>query len=92
MFITSVVSLSFCILFKNMKLALYMMYIVHLYGGFYTQLFLGLFFCRLKLLSSNFPRVRTFFLGFSFPQIYFLQYFFLEILFPETLLAAPILF
>jgi len=58
------------------------MYIVHLYGGFYTQLFLGLFFNRLILLSSNFPRLRIFFLAFSFPRIYFL----LD-LFPETLLA-----
>ena len=62
------------------------MYIVHLYGGFYTQLFLGLFFNRLILLSSNFPRLRIFFLGFSFPRIYFL----LD-LFPETLLAHSIL-
>ena len=64
-----------------------MMYIVHLYGGLYTQPFLGLFFCRLKLLSSNFPRLRTFFLGFSFPRIYFLQDFI-----SGDFLAAPILF
>ena len=31
------------ILLKNIKLALYMMYIVNLYGGFYKQLFWGLF-------------------------------------------------
>jgi len=61
-FITSSVNIFFFILLKNIKLALCMqMYIVHLYGGFYTQLFLGLFFRRLKLLSSNYPRLRTFF-------------------------------
>ena len=48
----SLVSIFFFILLKNIELALYMMYIVHLYGGFYTQLFLGLFFRRPKLLLS----------------------------------------
>ena len=57
----SLVSISFFILLKNIELSLHMMYIVHFLRGFYTKLFLGLFFRRLKLLSSNFPRLRTFF-------------------------------
>ena len=42
-FIINLVSISFCILFKNIKIALYIMYIVHLFGGLYTQPYLGLF-------------------------------------------------
>ena len=70
-FITSLVSIFFFILLKNIKLSLYMMYIVHLYVGFYTQLFLELFFADLNYwvqISRDF----TFFLGFSFPRIYLL--------------------
>ena len=53
--VVSVVSISFCILFKNMKLALFMIYIVHLYEEFINTTCFRTFSCRLKLLSSYFP-------------------------------------